>query len=247
MQRRNSPERERPILGGKHVILIMDVKRLAAPASPTTSTVGSFSLCVLCSARNLIPPRIYAGHEVPREIHGSRSAIPGGYMKIEWDLSRVSPTARSFLRSLAHSAPVGLLSRAVRRELLAFRRERTLTFSGGNAPTRTILSRLRRASCSTGSSPRIAPCETMAALERARACVAENFRQVPRSLQGLESRDVEAAVSLRKTCRRRRVRFARSGANFTKVALWHTELAHNIFILLCLASFRCNEEKFTVK
>lgn len=64
-------------------------------------------------------------------------------MKIEWPISRV------FL-SINWRPPVSPFTQRVRR-VRCFPAN-VLTFSRGNAQTRTILARLRRASCSTGSS-----------------------------------------------------------------------------------------------
>lgn len=60
-------------------------------------------------------------------------------------------------------------------EFVVFRRNDVLTFSRGNAQTRTILARLQRASYSSSAvAARIAPRETIGILEH----VAKDFRQV---------------------------------------------------------------------
>lgn len=120
--------------GGKRIIWIMDVKGLAILAVLRGLSFRTW---------NLIPSRIYAGHEVSWNSWFRILGDSWGPYENEWGLFRaLSPSVNRRSRSL--------LSRRVRR-VRCFPAN-VLTFCADvNAQTRTILARLRRASCSTGS------------------------------------------------------------------------------------------------
>lgn len=154
-----SNDRGWPILGGgKRIISIMDVK------SYIRGIERSFS------------PR--AEFNSPKDLRRSRGLVkfmvldsrqfPGGHMKIERGLSRAYPFPRS---GPSPSPPISPLRVSRVRCFPAS----MPTFSRGNAQTRTILARLRQASCSTGSSRSVLRlAKQWGVLER----VANNFRQV---------------------------------------------------------------------